>query len=172
MEKSNNKKYLGILGAWALSFGCSVGWGSFVMPGTTFLPIAGPVGTALGLGLGGLVMLVLEDIESEHAVNGKEAVRMFEESEEGYYDAILMDVRMPEMDGLTATKTIRALDRPDAKSIPIIAMTANVFDEDIERTHEAGMNAHLSKPIEPEKMYETMARLISGSDKPDQSNTR
>ncbi|MBR6102710.1 MAG: APC family permease [Ruminococcus sp.] len=59
MDRSDNKKYLGILGAWALSFGCSVGWGSFVMPGTTFLPIAGPVGTAIGLSLGGLVMLVL-----------------------------------------------------------------------------------------------------------------
>lgn len=59
MERTVNKKYLGILGAWALSFGCSVGWGSFVMPGTTFLPIAGPVGTAVGLGLGGLVMFIL-----------------------------------------------------------------------------------------------------------------
>ncbi|WP_173330429.1 hypothetical protein [Ruminococcus flavefaciens] len=59
MERSENKKYLGIFGAWALSFGCSVGWGAFVMPGTTFLPVAGPVGTALGLGLGGAVMLIL-----------------------------------------------------------------------------------------------------------------
>ena len=59
MDRTDNKKYLGIIGAWALSFGCSVGWGSFVMPGTTFLPIAGPVGTALGLALGGFVMLVL-----------------------------------------------------------------------------------------------------------------
>ena len=109
-------------------------------------------------------LLELEDIESEHAWNGKEAVQMFADSEPGYYDAILMDVRMPEMDGLTATQTIRALERPDAKTIPIIAMTANVFDEDIERSLQAGMNAHLSKPIEPEKMYETMARLISGAD--------
>lgn len=75
-----------------------------------------------------------------------------------------MDVRMPIMDGLTATQTIRALDRADAKTIPIIAMTANVFDEDVERSLEAGVNAHLSKPVEPEKMYETMARLISGAD--------
>ena len=59
MERSENKKYLGIFGAWALSFGCSVGWGAFVVPGTTFLPVAGPVGTALGLGLGGAVMLIL-----------------------------------------------------------------------------------------------------------------
>ncbi|MCR4645946.1 MAG: response regulator [Oscillospiraceae bacterium] len=109
-------------------------------------------------------LLELEDIESEHAWIGKEAVQMFSDSSEGYYDAILMDVRMPEMDGLTATQTIRTLDRPDAKTIPIIAMTANVFDEDIERSLQAGMNAHLSKPIEPEKMYATMAHLIAGSD--------
>ena len=89
------------------------------------------------------------------------AVRRFSEKPEGYYDAILMDVRMPVMDGLTATKTIRALDRPDAKTIPIIAMTANVFDEDVERSREAGMNAHLSKPVEPDKLYETMKRLIA-----------
>ena len=108
-------------------------------------------------------ILELEDVESEHAVNGKEAVRMFTESEEGYYDAILMDVRMPEMDGLTATSLIRGLDREDAKTVPIIAMTANVFDEDIERSLQAGMNAHLSKPVEPDKLYETMIRLIKES---------
>ena len=106
-------------------------------------------------------LLDLEDIESEHAVNGELAVKMFSEKPEGYYDAILMDVRMPVMDGLTATKTIRALDRPDAKTIPIIAMTANVFDEDVERSREAGMNAHLSKPVEPDKLFETMKRLIA-----------
>ena len=109
-------------------------------------------------------LLDLEDIESEHAVNGEEAVRMFSEHEEGYYDAILMDVRMPVMDGLMATRTIRELERPDAKTIPIIAMTANVFDEDVERSLQAGMNAHLSKPVEPEKMYETISRLIAGQD--------
>ena len=72
---------------------------------------------------------------------------MFGSKPEGYYDCILMDVRMPVMDGLSATRAIRAMDRPDAVSIPIIAMTANVFDEDVERSREAGMNAHLSKPI-------------------------
>ena len=85
---------------------------------------------------------------------------MFSESAPGYYDAILMDVRMPVMDGLSAARAIRALDREDAKTIPILAMTANVFDEDVEHALQAGMNAHLSKPIEPERMYETMARLI------------
>ena len=108
-------------------------------------------------------LLELEDILSEHAINGERAVQMFSEKPAGYYDAILMDVRMPVMDGLTATRTIRALDRPDAKTIPIIAMTANVFDEDVERSLQAGMNAHLSKPIEPERLYETMARLIAGN---------
>ena len=106
-------------------------------------------------------LLDLEDISSERAENGKIALEMFSSKPEGYYDAILMDVRMPVMDGLAATEAIRALDRPDAKTVPIIAMTANVFDEDVERSHKAGMNAHLSKPVEPDKLYETMNRLIS-----------
>jgi CheY-like chemotaxis protein len=106
-------------------------------------------------------LLSLEDIESEHAVNGQMAVDMFTGSEPGHYDAILMDVRMPVMDGLTATSMIRALDRPDAKTIPIIAMTANVFDEDVRRSIEAGMDVHLSKPVEPEKLYMTIAKLLT-----------
>ena len=85
---------------------------------------------------------------------------MFSDSEEGYYDAILMDVRMPEMDGLTATKTIRSLERPDAKIIPIIAMTANEFDEDIERSLQAGMSAHLSKPVDPDRLFDALETLI------------
>ncbi len=105
-------------------------------------------------------LLELENIVPEHAANGQEAVEMFGRSPAGYYDAILMDVRMPVMDGLMATEKIRSLDRPDAKTIPIIAMTANVFDEDVERSLKAGMNAHLSKPIEPEKLYAEMAELI------------
>ncbi len=105
-------------------------------------------------------LLELEDILSERAENGQAAVDMFNEKPAGYYDAVLMDVRMPVMDGLAATAAIRAFERPDAKTIPIIAMTANVFDEDVERSLEAGMNAHLSKPIEPDKLYETMTELI------------
>ena len=107
-------------------------------------------------------LLELEDMESELAENGEAAVRLFREHPAGYYDAILMDIRMPVMDGLEATRVIRGLERPDAKTIPIIAMTANVFDEDVERSLQAGMNAHLSKPIEPDRLYETMARLIAG----------
>jgi CheY-like chemotaxis protein len=87
---------------------------------------------------------------------------MFSGHPEGYYDAILMDVRMPVMDGLTATREIRALERPDAKTIPIIAMTANVFDEDVEHSLTAGMNAHLTKPIEPDRLFATLEQLING----------
>ena len=107
-----------------------------------------------------LDLLDMEEMEGEHAHNGQIAVDMFAKSEPGYYDAILMDVRMPVMDGLTASKTIRELDHPDAKTIPIIAMTANAFDEDVQRSLQAGMNAHLSKPVEPERLYETLGKLI------------
>jgi CheY-like chemotaxis protein len=106
-------------------------------------------------------LLELEDMLSEHARNGQEAVDMFAASPEGWYDVILMDVRMPVMDGLTAAATIRALDRPDAETVPIIAMTANVFDEDVARSLEAGMNAHLGKPVEPERLYDTIAKHLS-----------
>ena len=71
-----------------------------------------------------------------------------------------MDVRMPEMDGLEATAAIRALDRPDAKTVPIVALTANAFDEDVQRSLQAGMNAHLSKPVEPEHLYTTLQQLL------------
>lgn len=71
-----------------------------------------------------------------------------------------MDMRMPEMDGLEATKIIRAMDKADAKTIPIIAMTANAFDEDVQRSMQAGLNAHLSKPVEPEVLFKTLEGLI------------
>ena len=105
-------------------------------------------------------LLDLEGMVSEHASNGKMALDMFNEKPANYYDAILMDVRMPIMDGLRATKEIRQLDKKDAETIPIIAMTANVFDEDVERSLQAGMNAHLSKPIEPNVLYETLAAYL------------
>ena len=84
---------------------------------------------------------------------------MFSAQPDYHYDAILMDVRMPVMDGLEATRAIRALDRADAKHIPIIAMTANAFDDDVQRSLQAGMTAHLSKPVEPERLYDELARL-------------
>ena len=97
-------------------------------------------------------------------MNGRIALELFEQSEPGTYDAILMDVRMPEMDGLEATEAIRALDREDARTIPIIAMTANAFDEDVQRSLQVGMNAHLSKPVEPEHLYQTLEELIWEAD--------
>ena len=92
--------------------------------------------------------------------NGQQAVDCFKEKPAGTYNAILMDVMMPVMDGLTATKTIRAWDRPDAKTIPIVAMTANAFAEDAQKCMEAGMNAHLAKPLDIQKVVATLAGLI------------
>lgn len=86
------------------------------------------------------------------AVNGKEAVRIFEQSKPFYFDAVLMDVMMPIMDGYTATRTIRAMNRPDAEKVQIVAMTANAFAEDVAKCKAAGMNAHLSKPFKAEQL--------------------
>ena len=105
-------------------------------------------------------LLDMEDVQCEHAANGRIALEMFSAHEPDYYDAILMDMRMPEMDGLEATAAIRALDRADAKRIPIIALTANAFDEDVQRSLQAGMNAHLTKPVESEHLMQTLAELI------------
>ena len=106
------------------------------------------------------VMLESREMKVDHAENGRIALKMFQSHEEGYYDAILMDMRMPEMDGLQATKEIRALERADSKSIPIIALTANAFDEDVQRSMQAGLNAHLSKPVEPDMLFKTMGDLL------------
>ena len=107
-----------------------------------------------------VMVLSMREIEVDVAENGRIAVNMFGESLEGHYDAILMDMRMPEMDGLEATRTIRAMERRDAKAIPIIALTANAFDEDVQRSMQAGLNAHLSKPVNPEALFETLESLI------------
>ena len=90
-----------------------------------------------------IMVLSMREMEADHAENGRIAVEKFEEHEEGYYDAILMDMRMPEMDGLEATRRIRAMSRADAKSIPIIALTANAFDEDVQHSMQAGLNARI-----------------------------
>ncbi len=105
-------------------------------------------------------IIMMKEAEIDHAENGRRVLEMFEASPLGHYDAILMDVRMPEMDGLEATAAIRALNRKDAKTVPIIAMTANAFDEDVQRSLQVGMNAHLSKPVEPEHLYRTLEELI------------
>ncbi len=94
------------------------------------------------------------------AENGQLAVDRFAASATATYDAVLMDIRMPVMDGLTAAKAIRALPRADAAVVPIIAMTANAFEEDAEKSRQAGMNAHIAKPIEPQKLYEELAKQI------------
>ena len=107
-----------------------------------------------------MMILSMREMSVEHAENGRIAVEMFAAHEPGYYHAILMDMRMPEMDGLEATRRIRDMDRPDAKSIPIIALTANAFDEDVQRSMQAGLNAHLSKPVEPEALFTTLENFI------------
>ena len=106
------------------------------------------------------MVLEMREIKADHAVNGRIAVELFTSHPEGYYDAILMDMRMPEMDGLEATRAIRASNRADAKTVPIIALTANAFDEDVQRSMQAGLNAHLSKPVQPEVLFETLESLI------------
>lgn len=100
-------------------------------------------------------------IEVEEAYNGKEAVEDVSAAPSGYYDLILMDIMMPEMDGLEATRTIRQLDREDAKTLPIIAMSANAFDEDVRRSIASGMNGHLSKPVNVSLLKETLASVLS-----------
>ena len=107
-----------------------------------------------------MMVLSMREMQVDHAENGRIAVEMFAEHEEGYYDAVLMDMRMPEMDGLEATRRIRAMNRSDAKSIPIIALTANAFDEDVQHSMQAGLNAHLSKPVEPDILFETLEALL------------
>ena len=106
------------------------------------------------------IVLAMREINVDHAENGKTALEKFSASEVGHYDAVLMDVRMPEMDGLEAAAKIRALERADAKTVPIIAMTANAFDEDVQRSLQAGMNAHLSKPIDNDILFGTLESLI------------
>ncbi len=105
-------------------------------------------------------LLELEDITSEWAENGQRALEVFAGSDEGHFDAILMDMRMPVMDGLSATREIRKLDRLDAATIPIIALTANAFEEDVQQCLSAGMNAHLSKPVEIELLKKTLSKLL------------
>lgn len=107
-----------------------------------------------------IMVLQSRDMTADLAENGRIAVEKFASSEPGYYSAVLMDIRMPEMDGLEATRKIREMDRPDAAGIPIIALTANAFDEDVQRSMQAGLNAHLSKPVQPDVLFETLESLI------------
>lgn len=133
------------------------------------------------INLEGIRILLVEDIELNleiaktileeegavitPAMNGQEAVDTFVDHPAGTFDVVLMDIMMPVMDGITATKTIRALEREDAKIIPIIAMTANAYEEDIRNTQAAGMDAHLSKPIDVELLLRTLSRFYPAPQK-------
>ncbi|MEG1107411.1 MAG: response regulator [Oscillospiraceae bacterium] len=105
-------------------------------------------------------LLNAKHLEVEVAENGLQAIETFAQKETGYYDVILMDIRMPVMDGITAAQSIRQMRKADAKTIPIIAMTANAFEEDVEKTKAAGMDAHLAKPIEPPLLYQTLQHFL------------
>ncbi len=102
-------------------------------------------------------ILDMSGLKVETVTNGKEAVESFEASEPGYFDLILMDIQMPIMDGYEASTAIRALDRKDAKTIPIVAMTANAFASDVQKALGAGMNGHISKPLDPEHLIKVLA---------------
>lgn len=102
-----------------------------------------------------------ENVKVYTAMNGAEAVEMFEKSEIGFYDIILMDIMMPIMDGLEATKKIRSMNRADALAIPIVAMSANAFEEDIKKSLEAGMNDHLIKPLDGKKVIDTIKEYLA-----------
>jgi len=106
------------------------------------------------------ILLKAKGISVVTAENGRLGVATYLASHEGEYDAILMDLRMPEMDGFTATQRIRRAERFDAKTIPIIAMTADVFAEDIQKCLAAGMNDHIAKPIKPQVMFQTLAKHL------------
>ena len=106
-------------------------------------------------------LLELEDATTEWAENGQRALELFERNEAGHFDAILMDMRMPVMDGPSAAMALRLLDRSDAATIPIIALTANAFEEDVATCLQAGMNAHMSKPVDIDKLKELLGRMLA-----------
>ncbi len=105
-------------------------------------------------------LLSLSGITVETAVNGQEAVNIFADRPENYYDIIFMDIQMPLMDGYQAARKIRAMERPDAASVPIIAMTANAYDTDVKHALEAGMNEHIAKPIEQHKLTAALCKYL------------
>ncbi len=105
-------------------------------------------------------MLFMYGMAVDQAWNGREAVELFAKSEPFFYNAVLMDMQMPEMDGCEATRAIRAMDRPDAASVPIIAVTANAFAEDVASTTAAGMTAHVSKPIDFKQLFYILAEYM------------
>ena len=101
-------------------------------------------------------LLTMTGVQVVCAKDGAQAVALYKEFEPGYFDCVLMDINMPVMDGYAATKVIRASGRPDARSLPIYAMTANAFSEDVAAALDAGMSGHIAKPIETEALYQSM----------------
>lgn len=112
-----------------------------------------------------ILLFMLKELGAEVLLveNGKRAVEEFQRSDPGTYDCILLDIMMPVMDGYEASRMIRSLNRPDAAKIPIIALTANAFAEDAIKSAEAGMNAHITKPIDADKLKECMMKLLAGN---------
>lgn len=110
-------------------------------------------------------LLHMAGAEVDTAVNGQEAVELFEKSVVGYYDAVVLDMQMPVLDGCGAAEAIRGMDRPDAFTVPIAALTANTLAEDVARTAHAGMNVHMAKPVMAEKLWDTLYEMIQESRK-------
>jgi two-component system sensor histidine kinase/response regulator len=111
------------------------------------------------------ILLQQKKIHVDCAVNGREGLEKFSVSPADYYAAVLMDLRMPVMNGYEATKAIRGLERPDAGTVPIIAMTADAFDENVKEARNAGLNDYITKPIDTEKLYRTLERNILNTER-------
>ena len=105
-------------------------------------------------------LLQMNGMSVDSVENGQLAVERFQASDYGEYDCILMDIQMPVMNGYEATETIRALSRKDAKTVPILALTANAFASDLGKAHSVGMNAHIAKPIDTKLLFEVMQKWI------------
>ena len=106
-------------------------------------------------------LLAIKGAAVERAANGRQAVEMYQANPPGYYSVVLMDLQMPEMNGLMAAAKIRSCGREDSESLPIIAMTANTFQEDVEGAKEAGMNGFIPKPVDPGFMYRIIGEQLN-----------
>ena len=107
----------------------------------------------------------MQGMQVTTAENGKEGVEIFSRSQPGYYDAILMDIRMPVMDGNTAAHTIRLMEREDAADIPILAVSADAYQENVDESIDAGMNGHISKPVDAAQLIHTIFKFVQAYDK-------